>query len=94
LDDDKVRVMRLCGIADPDITSQWKYYFRAVNLARIPKFVRNFIEDGAEMQFGMGVDGAAIDLPDPGICNLHLAVARVIAASGFAEMVEIFTRIR
>ena len=40
------------------------------------------------MQLGKGVNGAEIDLPDPRICNLHLAVARVFAASGFAEVVE------
>ena len=40
----------------------------------------------------MGDDGANIDLPDPRFCNLHLAVARVFAASGFAEVVDDFFR--
>jgi hypothetical protein len=31
-------------------------------------------------------------LPDPRLCNLHLAVARVFAALGFAEMVENFEK--
>ncbi|KAI0272146.1 hypothetical protein BGY98DRAFT_167201, partial [Russula aff. rugulosa BPL654] len=53
-------------------SNEWKYYFRAVKQARIPKFVHNFIKDGDEMQLGKGVNGAEIDLPDPRICNLHL----------------------
>jgi len=50
--------------------------------------VRNFIQDGEEMNFGRGEDGSSIGLPDPRLCNLHLAVARVFAASGFAEVVD------
>ena len=53
-------------------------------------FVRNFIQDGDEMGLGKGVDGASVALPDPQICNLRLAVARVFSASGFAEVVENF----
>lgn len=55
-------------------------------------YVRNFIQDGEEMQLGKGVDGAVINLPDPGICNMHLAVARVFAASGFAEVFDRYHR--
>jgi len=40
------------------------------------------------MNFGGGEDGSSIGLPDPRLCNLHLAVARVFAASGFAEVVD------
>ena len=40
------------------------------------------------MNFGRGEDGSSIALPDPRLCNLHLAVARVFAASGFAEVVD------
>ena len=29
-----------------------------------------------------------MDLPDPRVCNLHLAVARVFAASGAAEVFD------
>lgn len=50
--------------------------------------VRHFIQDGDEINFGRGADGAVIALPDPRLCNLHLAVARVFAASGFAELVD------
>ena len=51
-------------------------------------FVAQFIQDGEEMNIGKGEDGNLIALPDPRLCNLHLAVARVFAASGFAEVVE------
>ena len=46
----------------------------------------------ATITFGNGEDGAAIAWPDPRLCNLHLAVARVFVASGFAEMVEKFEK--
>jgi hypothetical protein len=51
-----------------------------------------FIQEGGEIKFGNGADGAAIKLPDPHLCNLHLAVCRVFAASGFAEVVEKYYR--
>ena len=41
-------------------------------------------------QLGKGVDGNKVPMPDPQICNLHLAVARVFSGSGFAEVIEIF----
>jgi hypothetical protein len=42
------------------------------------------------MKFGQGNEGGTIGLPDPRLCNLHLAVARVFAASGFAEVFDAF----
>jgi hypothetical protein len=54
--------------------------------------VRLFIQDGDEIKLGRGDDGASIALPDPRLCNLHLAVARVFAASGFAEVVDRYYR--
>ena len=83
----EVRVIRLCG-ADPDIFKQWKYYFRAVKPYDIYATIR--LNDGDEIKFGKGDDGATIELPDPQLCNLHLAVARVFTALGFAEVVEKF----
>jgi hypothetical protein len=55
-------------------------------------FVRNFIQDGDEIKLGEGVGRDTIELPDPRLCNLHLAVARVFAASGFAEVIEKYDR--
>jgi hypothetical protein len=40
------------------------------------------------MLFGRGDDCDDIAPPDPHICNLHLAIARVSAASGAAEMFD------
>jgi hypothetical protein len=44
------------------------------------------LHDGDEMELGKGDDGNTIELPDPRLCNLHLAVARVFTASGAAEV--------
>jgi hypothetical protein len=46
------------------------------------------LRDGDEIKFGGGVDGSKVTLPDSQLCNLHLAVARVYAASGLAEMID------
>ncbi len=48
------------------------------------------LNDGDEIQFGKGAQGALIPGPSPHLCNLHLAIARVFAASGFAEVVGRF----
>ncbi|KAI0256142.1 hypothetical protein BJV78DRAFT_441173 [Lactifluus subvellereus] len=39
-------------------------------------------------KFGRGNGGDTVQLPDPRICNLHLAVARVFATSGAAEVFD------
>jgi hypothetical protein len=54
----------------------------------VPFFIN--LNDGDEIQFGTGEQGAAISRPSPHLCNLHLAIARVFAASGFAEVVDRF----
>jgi hypothetical protein len=46
------------------------------------------LEDGHEIKFGKGDEGNSIPLPDPRICNLRLAISRVLAASGFAELID------
>ena len=46
------------------------------------------INDGDEIEFGKGKDGNTIELPDPRLCSLHLAVARVYAASGITELLH------
>ncbi|KAI0251583.1 hypothetical protein BJV78DRAFT_1154371 [Lactifluus subvellereus] len=59
---------------------KWKYYFRVVR----PKDVSYTIpfNDGDEIEFGKG-NG------DSRICNLHLAIAWVFAASGATDS-EVF----
>ena len=46
------------------------------------------LNDGDGMEFGKEDDGNEIGLPDPRLCNLRLAFARVFATSGFAEVVD------
>jgi hypothetical protein len=46
------------------------------------------LNDGDEIQFGKGDAGNTIQLPDPRICNLHLAIARVFSASGAADVFD------
>ena len=48
------------------------------------------LKDGDEITFGMGDNGGRIAAPDPRICNLHLAIARVTNASGAAEVFDEF----
>jgi len=71
------------GIEARSVNNEWKYYFRTVKPAGVPRFVA--LKDGDEIQFGRGSGGATIALPDPWACNLHLAICRVFAAPGAAE---------
>ena len=48
------------------------------------------LADGEEIIFGRGVDGSDVPFPDPMICNLHLAVARVSHACGASEVFDQF----
>jgi hypothetical protein len=43
--------------------------------------------DGDQIFFKNGVNGAMIEGPDPGYCNLRLAISRALHASGSAEMI-------
>ena len=77
-------------MCDPDILTsrrkQWKYYFRVVRSNAVAFTIP--LKDGDEIEFGCGNGGNQIALPDPRACNLHLAVARVFAASGAAEVFD------
>ena len=48
------------------------------------------LTDGDEILFGTGAGGSRVPLPDPMICNLHLAVARVSHACGASEVFDQF----
>jgi hypothetical protein len=50
------------------------------------------LNDGDEIEFGKGDDENTIELPDPRFCNLHLAIAWVSAACGYAEVVDRFRK--
>ena len=46
------------------------------------------LEDGDKIVFCMGKDGSIIDTPDPSFCNLKLAIARVMYASGASGLID------
>jgi len=74
------------GIEARLVDHKWKYYFRIVRPEDVAATIP--LNDGDEIEFGRGNGGETIQLPDPPICNLHLAVARVFAASGAAEVFD------
>ncbi|KAK9234859.1 hypothetical protein V1525DRAFT_349445, partial [Lipomyces kononenkoae] len=45
-------------------------------------------QDGDQVNFGTGPQGNAIDLPDGELFNIHLAIARVLHASGAGEVIN------
>lgn len=63
---------------------QTKYLFRKVS-SSAPTIRRR---DGDEIFFSRGKNGAMVDGPDPGFCNLKLAVARAVHACGAAEVID------
>ena len=48
------------------------------------------LKDGDIITFGLGPAPELVPLPDPQICNLQLAVARVSYASGASEVFDQF----
>jgi len=74
------------GIEAKLVNNKQKYYFRVVRPGNIPRTIQ--LNDGDEIEFGKGDDGDSIAMPDPQLCNLHLAIARVFSTSGFAEVVD------
>ncbi|KAF8340547.1 uncharacterized protein EI90DRAFT_3117067 [Cantharellus anzutake] len=74
------------GIEARLVDHKWNYYFRVVRPKEVAATI--YLRDGDEMGFGQGVGSDGIPLPDPRICNLHLAIARVFAASGAAEVFD------
>jgi len=46
------------------------------------------LQDGAEIVFGNGEYGHSIDPPKPAFCNLKVAIARAMHASGASEIFD------
>jgi hypothetical protein len=67
---------------------QWRYIYRRVRPDYISFFIKR--QDGDEISFGKGEAGNIISLPNPKLCNLHLAIARVSYACGAAEIFDQF----
>ena len=66
-------------------SQRYRYIFRVVR-DRYAATVR--LEDGDEIVFRKGEDGRVIDAPDPSFCNLKLAIARVMYASGASGLID------
>ena len=71
------------------IFTQWQYFYREVSVDQTSPIAKR--EDGDEIEFGCGTGGSLIPLPEPSLCNLHLAIARVSHASGASEIFDKFT---
>ncbi|KAK9312315.1 hypothetical protein V1524DRAFT_369860, partial [Lipomyces starkeyi] len=48
----------------------------------------SYCQDGEEVIFGNGPEGHAIDLPDGELFNIHLAIGKVLHASGAGETIN------
>lgn len=71
-----------------DLLNQVKYTYRRVpySAAAGPGFIR--LRDGDEILFGQGPEGDTFGIgPDPLLCNIQLAVARVLKMSGAVEVI-------
>jgi hypothetical protein len=65
--------------------TQYKYIYRKIRTRRPATIGLN---DGDEIVFGEGTKGHLLNLPEPAFCNLKLAIARVMHASGAAEIFD------
>jgi hypothetical protein len=68
---------------------KYKYFFRQVS-SRGNFLIRK--RDGDEIYFGQGQYAEEVTLPNPVFCNLRLRIARVLHASGAAEVLEQYDR--
>ncbi|KAG6379321.1 hypothetical protein JVT61DRAFT_11778 [Boletus reticuloceps] len=77
------------GIEAKEEGGEVKYFFRMIPTnpnIRAPGFIT--LKDGDEIQFGKGPEGKKLhDGPLPNLCNLQLAVARVLRMSGAADII-------
>ncbi|KAF8549527.1 hypothetical protein OG21DRAFT_1488462 [Imleria badia] len=78
------------GIDAQEDSGKVKYFFRMVPAdpnTRAPGYIT--LKDGEEIQFGIGTDGdlERLKKPIPRLCNLKLAVARVMKMSGAADII-------
>lgn len=65
---------------------QWKYFYQEVRPEEVAATIN--LNEGQEIIFHLGPSGSeAIDKPDPGYCNIRLALARVMHACGAADII-------
>ncbi|KAK2459975.1 hypothetical protein APHAL10511_007981 [Amanita phalloides] len=71
-----------------DEAGRVKYIYRRVPFSSVPGPKPVQLKDGNEIIFGAGPDGTRLGGgPLPRLCNLHLAVARVLKMSGAADII-------
>ncbi|KAF8577721.1 hypothetical protein K439DRAFT_1621885 [Ramaria rubella] len=80
----------LWGIEAQERDGKVKYVHRLIGRTAIkdpgPGFI--VLKDGDEINFGQGPDGEKLgNGPVPLLCNLHLAVARIVQMSGAADII-------
>ncbi|KAF8573769.1 hypothetical protein K439DRAFT_1421143 [Ramaria rubella] len=80
----------LWGIEAQERDEKVKYVHRLISRTVIkdpgPGFI--LLKDGDEIHFGQGPDGEKLgNGPLPLLCNLHLAVARIVQMSGAADII-------
>jgi len=68
------------------LDTQYRYFYRSIRPRRPATITRL---DGSEIIFGNGQAGHTIDPPKPAFCNLKLAVARAMHASGASEIFDL-----
>jgi len=92
LDDGVVHIPPLlfisCYLSIPQIGQpRYRYYYRIIKENWSHPLVR--LSDGDELLFGSGGGLANTEyLPNPGYCNIKLAIGRVLQACGAAEMID------
>jgi hypothetical protein len=69
------------------IPSETKYIYRSVPYTANHGPWPISLRDGDEIVFGGGPDGTRLKGPLPILCNLHLAIARVLKMSGAADVI-------
>jgi len=79
-----------CGIEAQNDNGVVKYIYRRVPLLPHhdigPSIIR--LRDGDRIEFGVGTEGSRLGVgPLPLLCNLQLAVARVLKMSGAADII-------
>jgi hypothetical protein len=69
------------------LVSQVEYIYRRVPFVLESGPSSILLRDGDRIKFGVGTDGSRFSGPLPLLCNLQLAVARVLKMSGAAEVI-------
>lgn len=78
------------GFIAPQTIQPLNYYWKQLTYRFREVVVRSPIirrEDGDVISFNRGTNGTMIDGPNPAFCNLHLSIARVLHASGAADVI-------